>query len=81
MPDMVPEDVVGWVCKACQEGDCNRCVDIVLIAIGRKTICKCTTEGHSGEPRDKQILDPETGTVHAPGLTVDEDGTITRTGE
>lgn len=31
-----------------------------------------------GEPRDKQILDPDTGEVYAPGLKVKEDGTVER---
>lgn len=30
----------------------------------------------SGEPRDKQILDPVTGDVHAPGLVIKRDGSI-----
>lgn len=78
---MTEENEDGWRCMACQEGNCNQCTDIVLFVMGSDLICECTAKGHSGEPRDKQILDPETGTVHAPGLTVDIDGTVTRTGE
>jgi hypothetical protein len=44
-----------------------------------ETICRCRKQGHSGEPRDQQILDPETGTVHAPGLQVSIEGEVKRT--
>lgn len=65
-----------WICVACDLGQCERCTDIVLIVMELETICDCTLIGHSVEPRDVQILDPETGTVFAPGLTVDEGGKV-----
>lgn len=34
----------------------------------------------SVEPNTQQILDPETGAVHAPGLTVTQDGEVIRRG-
>lgn len=65
-------------CPNCKWNNCAECVDVVLILAGRPTVCTCTRRCHSGEPIDQQVLDPFTGTVHAPGLEVAEDGTITR---
>jgi hypothetical protein len=65
------------VCENCRMGACEVCIDVSLILAGREGFCQCKRKGHDGEPRDKQILDPETGTVHAPGLTVDIDGKVT----
>jgi hypothetical protein len=68
-------------CPNCHNGDCNNCVDVTRILAGyTDEICQCTRKNHSGEPQQNQILDPETGTVHAPGLTVDIDGKVTRHG-
>lgn len=65
------------VCIPCKTGDCNNCVDILRSVYTDVQICKCQRRDHSGEPLSRQILDPETGTVHAPGLTVSEDGEVT----
>lgn len=68
------------VCIPCTRGECQNCVDILRIVYATKTICRCEKRGHSGEPRDQQVLDPETSTVHAPGLSVDIHGEVTRNG-
>lgn len=65
-------------CPACKRGECNQCVDVSLVLAGRKEICECTRQNHSGEPRDRQVRDPETGTVYGPGLSVNTDGKVTR---
>lgn len=71
-------DKKHMTCSNCQAGNCEQCVDVTRILLGRAgLICQCTRRGHSGEPRDKQIADPETGAVHAPGLAVQQDGTVT----
>jgi hypothetical protein len=66
------------VCKQCEEGRCEECVDVLRAIYSNNLICKCTRRGHAGEPRDKQIMDPETGTVYAPGLEVSIDGEVKR---
>lgn len=68
------------ICKKCEEDKCVECVDTLRSIFFEKAICECRRKKHNGEPRDEQILDPETGTVHAPGLTVTEDGTVTFNG-
>lgn len=77
--DQKPKDGL-MVCPECRKGNCVSCVDALLfIARGEgREYCKCKRKGHNGEPRDQQILDPETGTVHAPGLTISKDGEVTR---
>lgn len=65
-------------CPNCKANNCAECVDILLILAGSETVCTCTRKNHDGEPVDQQIADLLTGTVHAPGLEVAEDGTITR---
>lgn len=66
-------------CPNCHQGKCENCVDVGRLLAGfENTICQCRKKGHSGEPRDQQILDPSTGTVYAPGLKVDVDGKVTR---
>lgn len=67
-----------FVCTKCKAGECNGCIDILRSLYSERLICHCKAAGHSGEPNEKQILDPETGTVHAPGLTVSIDGEVTR---
>jgi hypothetical protein len=65
------------VCVSCKQGNCRGCVDVTRAALGREgTICKCLRQGHDGEPRNEQILDPESGTVYAPGLHVTQDGDV-----
>lgn len=71
-------DKSNMVCTRCSAGKCEECVDILRMVYTDKTICTCTRQGHSGEPRDQQILDPDTGAVHAPGMVIDKDGGITR---
>lgn len=66
-------------CLNCKMGRCVVCVDVTRYAAGfTSSICQCSRKDHSGEPRDQQILDPETGTVYAPELEVDIDGKVTR---
>ena len=67
-----------FICTVCKAGACEDCVDIKRILLDMSRICDCTARGHKGEPRDQQVLDPETGVVHAPGLTVSIDGEVTR---
>ncbi len=64
-------------CTNCQQGNCTLCVDVLRMSYTDKTICQCTRQGHAGEARDNQIVDPETGAVYAPGLTVELDGSVT----
>lgn len=66
-----------FTCTNCQNGDCMICVDVLRMVYTSVTICQCTRQGHSGEATDKQIQDPETGAVYAPGLTVEADGSVT----
>lgn len=68
------------VCLPCQQNRCFDCTDIAFILADRhiEFPCKCMRPGHSTEPNTQQILDPDTNTVYAPGLKVDEDGTVTR---
>lgn len=69
-------------CPRCKEDKCNECVDVTRILLGfRDLICTCTRRGHGGEPRDKQIADPFTGDVHAPGLVIKTDGEVVRDGK
>ena len=68
-------------CPRCHEGKCDECVDVGRFLAGfEKPICQCIRKNHAGEPADQQILDPETGAVHAPGLVVKADGTVTQLG-
>lgn len=64
------------ICYFCLSGKCNYCDDIMNIILGGKLTCECKRTEHSGEPRDKQILDPTTGEIYAPGLKVTEDGEV-----
>jgi hypothetical protein len=64
------------VCVPCRRGDCNECVDILRLAYTEVPVCQCTRQNHNGEPINQQILDPETGTVYAPGLEVTRDGEV-----
>lgn len=64
------------VCVSCLQGKCGQCVDMVLILAGRPQICLCKKPGHSGEPRDKQISDPETGTVYGPEMFATREGNV-----
>lgn len=63
-------------CPSCKRGECTNCPDVLLAALGRSVGCTCTRANHSGEPNQQQIMDPETGTVHAPGLEVGNNGQI-----
>lgn len=67
------------ICSNCTKGECSTCVDVTRYLAGlRDPICQCRKRGHGGEPRDSQILDPETGDVYAPGLKVAQDGKVER---
>lgn len=67
----------GWVCTHCKAGRCNQCTDILRAAIGLEdTLCRCKKKDHAGEARDRQIRDPETGTVYGPGLRVTQEGEV-----
>lgn len=72
------EPVRKFVCTYCKAGNCAECIDIARIGLNMDAVCDCTAKGHSGEPNDAQILDPETGTVYAPGLTVTQEGKVER---
>lgn len=67
------------VCVQCKYGQCQYCLDILNVLYDKSLVCTCELPNHSGEPRNNQILDPITGTVHAPGLTVTKDGEVKRT--
>ncbi len=69
------------ICENCRMNFCEGCIDVSLINLGRQGFCQCQRQGHDGEPNKQQVLDPETGTVHAPGLTVTHDGKVERRGE
>jgi hypothetical protein len=69
-------DSKHMTCSSCHDGNCTECVDVLRAVKDLPPICQCKRKNHLGEPRDQQILDPETGTVHAPGLTVDSDGNV-----
>lgn len=72
---IVPD--AGWVCTHCKADRCNQCTDIMRFALNlRPALCKCKRKNHSGEPRDKQIQDPETGAVWGPGLRVTQEGEV-----
>lgn len=64
------------VCSNCRNGNCEGCVDVLRSVYTDDKLCDCRRKNHTGEPMSQQILDPETGTVHAPGLTVDSDGKV-----
>lgn len=67
-----------FVCSHCQAGNCEYCVDVLRALFSQKMICECKRARHLGEPVEQQIADPFTGTVHAPGLVVEADGTVVR---
>lgn len=71
----------GWVCDKCRNDDCNNCIDIMRVVImGKNPMCYCKRKGHSGEAVDKQITDPEDGTVWGPELRVTKEGEVIRGG-
>ena len=37
-------------CNACEEGDCENCMDVLRVCIGLDPECPCTRKGHGGEP-------------------------------
>lgn len=67
---------IPFVCEECKFGACANCVDVLRMVYSDITICQCKRSGHSGDPTDNQIVDPFTGSVHAPGLTVSRDGKV-----
>lgn len=66
------------VCANCKLGVCEKCVDVLRAVYTDEMICQCKRRNHSGEAVEKQVVDPFTGTVHAPGLTVTVDGEVKR---
>jgi hypothetical protein len=74
---------VKFVCEMCLVGVCERCIDvgrITVFGLDTPLLCQCTKQGHSGEANEKQITDPESGTVWGPGLRVTTDGEVIRGG-
>lgn len=67
-----------FVCTRCKEDLCDFCVDVLRAVYSQDPICCCRRKGHSGEPIEQQILDPETNAVHTPGLIVHESGRVER---
>lgn len=65
-----------FICTNCTDGKCEECVDILRMVYTDETICRCRKRGHAGEPRDSQVLDPETGDVIGPGLKVGLNGEV-----
>lgn len=67
-------------CPHCRDGRCEDCVDRLLLLARKDPMCTCKKSGHydavRGEPRRQQVLDPFTGDVHGPGLTVSPDGEV-----
>ncbi len=70
--------VGNFTCTKCKANKCSFCIDVVRYIAGLPSICKCMSRNHSGEPFNNQILDPDTGSVYAPGMEVKPDGTISR---
>lgn len=77
--DQRPEKKM-MICPLCKEGACQNCIDRLRSIYTDKPICQCSrvlhTEKRDGEPYLQQITDPLTGIVHAPDLTVDENGEV-----
>ena len=71
-------DPKRMTCAPCLKGECNRCLDTILIAAYLEPMCTCTRRGHDGEPVNKQIQDPGTGVVYAPGLAVTQEGEVVK---
>lgn len=68
----------AFVCSHCVGNDCKQCTDIMRVVFDLSEICNCRRPDHGGEPMNKQIKDPETGTVYGPGLSVTKDGEVKR---
>lgn len=65
-----------FVCTNCKNKECGACIDVARAVISDVTICNCKRSGHSGDPAEKQIADPFTGDIHAPGLVVTKEGEV-----
>lgn len=67
-------------CISCREDNCDRCIDRIRAIYSSEMVCTCERQMHvmrrDGEAILNQIKDPETGTVYAPGLSIDTDGTV-----
>lgn len=67
-------------CSSCVSGLCENCVDRLRLVYSDNPICSCRKGGHedavTGEPRRQQILDPETNSIHTPGLVISPDGDV-----
>lgn len=71
-------DPKRMICTHCLHGACGNCIDIVRLVWDLEPMCTCTRANHSGEPRDAQVLDPDTGTVYGPAVAVTTDGEVER---
>ena len=77
---LVTIPILNKACLPCSLGRCYDCAEIGFLVAGHGANykCGCTRPNHSGEPARKQVKDPFTGAVHAPGMEIAEDGTISR---
>ena len=66
------------VCPNCKAGACEVCIDVLRAVYTEKPLCRCTRQGHGGEPVEQQILDPETNVVYCPDMSVSLDGEVKR---
>lgn len=66
----------GYICASCRADTCNDCIDVLRAIFGGEPLCRCKRAHHSGEPTDRQVTDPETGTVWGPGLRVTAEGEV-----
>lgn len=64
------------ICVPCLEGRCQDCVDVIHVVLDMPLICKCTRANHSGDPTNRQIVDPEDGTVYGPCARIEVDGKV-----
>lgn len=67
---------IDMQCPNCKKGKCQKCVDVSLVLAGRDQVCTCTKQGHDGEPRDRQVQDPFTGSIVGPAAIIHSDGTV-----
>lgn len=65
-----------WSCDMCRLGSCENCIDVLRMMVFDQAICMCKKPNHQGEAVYKQIVDPETETVHAPHATVTSEGEV-----
>lgn len=70
------------VCHNCKASNCRHCVDVPRVALGlydtNGPLCFCRKAMHGGEAVTRQVVDPETGTVYGPALSVTIDGEVSK---